>query len=105
MTTMRNLYVYYKLQTDQRAQALAPAHRVLAAGRAWSARTALLARPAADDGIATWMEVYEGVTDLPALEAALADASRDSGLAPLLLSPRRSEVFTDLPADAAGLES
>ena len=60
--------------------------------------------PAADDGVATWMEVYEDVADLAALEAALAEASRESGLAPLLLSPRRSEVFTELPADAADLE-
>ncbi|GAA0492070.1 DUF4936 family protein [Pigmentiphaga sp. GD03639] len=101
---MHNLYVYYKLPQARRAEALAPARRVLEAGRARSARAALLARPAADDGVVTWMEVYEDVADVPGLEAALAEAVQASGLAALLLAPRRSEVFVDLPADPAGWE-
>ena len=101
---MHNLYVYYKLPQARRIDALAPARRVLEAGRAWSARVALLARPAGDNGVVTWMEVYENVADMPALEAALAEAVQAGGLAPFLLAPRRSEVFIDLPADPAGWE-
>ncbi|MPS30371.1 DUF4936 family protein [Pigmentiphaga sp.] len=102
---MHNLYVYYKLPVAQRAAALAPARQVLEAGRAWSARVALLARPTPDNGMATWMEVYEDVSDIPGLEAALAEAVQASGLAPLLPAPRRSEVFVDIPADPPGWES
>ncbi|OVZ59993.1 hypothetical protein CDO44_10535 [Pigmentiphaga sp. NML080357] len=101
---MNHLYVYYKLRDAQRPQALAPARRVLEAGRAWSRRVALLARPASEGGVATWMEVYEGVEDMAGLEAALAAAVDKSGLAGFLLAPRRSEIFAELPADAAALD-
>ncbi|VCU69726.1 hypothetical protein PIGHUM_01789 [Pigmentiphaga humi] len=100
---MDHLYVYYKLAQADLARALAPARQVLAAGRPHARRTQLLARPGASDGVATWMEVYEGVADTAALEAALAQAAEASGLAPLLRGPRRTEAFADLPVDPADL--
>ncbi|MDX3905425.1 MAG: DUF4936 family protein [Pigmentiphaga sp.] len=101
---MTNLYVYYKLSDADRKHALAPAHHVVAAGRAWSKRTALLARPSSDGGVATWMEVYEDVADTQQLEAALAAAVDESGLARFLTGKRRSELFVELPMDAARLD-
>jgi len=102
---MNYLYVYYKLHEAQRRRALEPARRVLEAGRPWSRRVALLARPEVEGGVATWMEVYEGVDDLARLSNALDAAVKETGLATFLAGPRRSEVFAELPADAAGWEA
>ena len=102
---MNYLYVYYKLHDAQRLHALAPARSVLEAGRPLSRRVALLARPASEGDVATWMEVYEGVQDVARLEAVLAAAVDEHGLGVFLLGPRRSEVFTELSGEGSGWEA
>ncbi|GAA4335664.1 hypothetical protein GCM10023144_29260 [Pigmentiphaga soli] len=96
MPRSESLYVYYKLAAADRDRALAPARRVLDAGRPWCRQASLLARPELRDGIATWMEVYDGVSDLPRLEAELNAAVAAAGLAPFLSGPRRAELFHSL---------
>jgi predicted kinase len=92
---MIDLYVYYKVREFD-AAALAP--RVRAMQAALAARLGvsyqLKCRPASQDGLQTWMEVYPGVPD--AFADALAQAAADAGLDTLTSGPRRSEVFDDL---------
>lgn len=100
-TSLDSLYVYYKLAAADLERALVPAWQVLDAGRPYCRQARLLGRPQSKDGLATWMEVYEDVSDTAGLEAALAAAIGASGLASVMAGPRRSELFQALPDPAA----
>jgi hypothetical protein len=92
-----DLYVYYKV-SELQAAALAPRVRAMqAALAAGGVAVQLKRRPESKDGMQTWMEVYPGVSE--AFEAELAQAAAQAGLEELIVGPRRSEVFVDLPAD------
>jgi predicted kinase len=92
---MVDLYVYYKVR-ELDAAALAPRVRAMQAALAarHGAASQLKRRPASQDGLQTWMEVYPGVHD--GFADALAQAAADAGLDALTSGPRRSEVFVDL---------
>ena len=92
---MIDLYVYYKVR-ELDAAALAPRVRAMQAALATrhGAANQLKRRPASQDGLQTWMEVYPGVPD--GFADALAHAAADAGLGTLTSGPRRSEVFVDL---------
>ncbi|MGB9110775.1 MAG: DUF4936 family protein [Telluria sp.] len=96
---MIDLYVYYKVR-ELDAKALAP--RVRAMQSALAARHGnvyqLKRRPASNDGLQTWMEVYPGVAE--GFAEALAQAALDAELDALTSGPRRSEVFVDLTPEA-----
>ena len=89
---MIDLYVYYKVRTEDAAR-LEPLVRGLQA-RIASRGAQLKRRPGNRDGLQTWMEVYPEVPDaFPAiLEAAAAGAGFDA----LIVGPRRAEVFVEL---------
>ncbi len=91
------LYVYYKLAEADLKRARAPAQQVLDAGRPFCERATLLGRPQLHDGLTTWMEAYDGASDIAALEAALERALAASGLTSMMVGPRRSEWFRSLP--------
>lgn len=106
MSTLCHVHVYYKLAEADQAGARLPAFAVLAAGEPWCDRATLTRRTEVRDGMATWMESYENVWDLGALEHDLAEASKTSGLSARLASPRHMEMFQDVPAtlDFDGIE-
>lgn len=88
---MRDLYIYYKVPAEQ-AAALWPRVQAMQAGLAGHGVAGQLRRrPAAKDGLQTWMEIYPDARD--GAEALLADALAGAGLDDL--SPRHTEVFTD----------
>jgi muconolactone delta-isomerase len=91
-----NYYVYYRIPADhvERARmAVEAMQRDLAARTGIQGR--LLRRR---DDAATWMEVYDDVSDGPQLEQALAALVEQHGLAALLVpgTNRRQEVFRPL---------
>lgn len=92
---MIDLYVYYKVREED-AAALQPLVRAMQAQV--TARHGVAAqlkrRPAARDGLQTWMEVYPAVAG-DGFEAALAQAAQEAGLA-ALAGARHAEVFMDL---------
>lgn len=91
---MIDLYVYYKVRSEDAGE-LAPRVRAVQLALAGSSSGALLQRrPEARDGLETWMEVYPGVD--AAFGARVEQAVLDAGLAGLIQGPRRSEVFIDL---------
>lgn len=93
---MVDLYVYYKVRDADTARLAPLVHAMqarLAAAQGVSVQ--LKRRPAGNDGVQTWMEVYPAVPS--GFDAALAGAVIDAGIEPLLAGPRRTEVFTDLP--------
>lgn len=98
MSTPCHVYVYYKMLDSEQAAARLLAFQVLAAGEPWCDRATLQRRAEVRDGVATWMETYENVWDIGALEHALQEASTRSGLAARLASPRHAEIFEDVPA-------
>jgi hypothetical protein len=77
-TDSRILFVYYKVDLAQADAALPSIHAALDdVARATGIRGRLMRRT---DDASTWMEVYDPVQDLPALDAALAEAVARHGL-------------------------
>jgi hypothetical protein len=97
MSVSSHLYVYYKLADADQAAARLLAFQVLDAGKPWCDRTALQRRPGLRDSVSTWMETYENVWDIGALEHAINAAAISSGLSARLASPRHAEIFEDIP--------
>ena len=92
---MIDLYVYYKVRTEDGAL-LAPRVRAMQAQLALGgAAVQLKHRPEARDGLQTWMEVYPGADD--GFDRVVDAAARAAGLATYTQGPRRSEIFMDLP--------
>ncbi|WP_342116906.1 DUF4936 family protein [Pseudoduganella sp. OTU4001] len=99
-----DLYVYYKVQ-DADTAGLQAAVIAMQAGLAAAHGVAgqLKRRPAAADGVWTWMEVYPGVArsaaDRPdaAFASVLDAAVAEAGLARWISGPRHTEIFEDFP--------
>jgi hypothetical protein len=92
-----HLYVYYRVSPRAAAKARVLAGRVLEQARSSVRQCALRRRPQTKEGMETWMEVYEGVNDGPALLALLQRAVARSGL-DRLTGERHLEWFEDLCA-------
>ena len=100
MSTGGSLFVYYRCEAVHEAevrQAAADLAKACAPGP-WQ----VLRRPELRDGhLHTWMEVYEAVPDVGALQARLdAAQAAPHPLAALLGSPRHAEVFVPLERGA-----
>lgn len=92
-----DLYVYYKVQDGHGADLQAAVIAMQAAlASAHGVAPQLKRRPAAPDGVQTWMEVYPGVAQ-EAFVPALAEAVAQAGLARWITGPRHVETFEDLP--------
>ncbi|UVW27096.1 DUF4936 family protein [Massilia sp. H6] len=92
---MIDLYVYYKVRTEDGA-ALAARVRAMQAQLAHGGTAAQLkCRPDARDGLQTWMEVYPGAAD--GFDSVVSAAACAAGLDAYTQGPRRSEIFMDLP--------
>lgn len=94
-----DLYVYYRVRRERAGELSSQA----AAMQRWLAQeygivTALKRRPEEQDGMQTWMEVYQAIPDGFAilLERAVAQA----GLAALIEGQRNTEYFLDVSACA-----
>jgi Domain of unknown function (DUF4936) len=85
-----NWYVYYPAPSVAALPALRAMLQTLAAGGAVRAR---LEERVELGSTPTWMEVYEGIHDPAAFEAALSAAVRASGLPQELTAARRVERF------------
>jgi hypothetical protein len=91
---MIDLYVYYKVRTED-AAALLPQVTAMQAGlsAAHGVSGRLKRRAETCAGLQTWMEVYPDVTS--EFEAILGRAAQDAGLA-ALAGARHTEVFMDM---------
>ena len=92
---MNVLYVYYKVPVALHAD-LAPRVRAFQARlveRHPGLACELLQRPAATDGIETWMETYRHATGLT--DAVIASIAQEAAAA-ALPAPRHAEVFIPL---------
>jgi hypothetical protein len=97
--TMPELYVYYRVQSDNAAKLQARANYM----QAQLARTSgisgfLKRRPDEKDGCHTWMEVYPSGPN--GFEERLEAAVKESGLPELIVGERHIEVFEDRSACA-----
>ncbi|MEP6874945.1 MAG: DUF4936 family protein [Burkholderiales bacterium] len=93
---MRELFVYYRVRSDNAAPAHTAVQRLHAQLRHdhphVSAR--LLRRPEEGNGVQTWMEIYaaeSGITD--EMQARIEADAR--ALLPLIDGPRHAEVFIE----------
>jgi hypothetical protein len=84
---MLALYSYYQVGNDH-AAALLPQVRAMQAALATvhGVRVGLKRRPESDNGLQTWMEIYD--------DAAASDAA---GIDALIHGSRHTEVFTEMP--------
>jgi hypothetical protein len=96
---MIDLYVYYKVSAGNAAR-LEPVVRAMQSrlGAQLGVAGQLKRRPAAHDGIQTWMEVYPGVAETFA--ASVEMAAREAGMASLIEGGRHAEVFMEFTACA-----
>lgn len=94
-----DLYVYYRVRSGD-ADSLLPRVRALQAQLAAAHGVApqLKRRLDSTDGMQTWMEVYPAATAGFADTLALAVDASDLG--PLIVGPRHTEVFMDIPSCA-----
>ena len=93
---MRNAYVYYRIDPAQEALA---ADRVDALLRTLAPHCHLPPRRLARcDDPSTWMEIYEGIADLPAFTGALRAVADHAGCAEFTLGERHLECFVQAPA-------
>ncbi|GAA5182857.1 hypothetical protein GCM10025771_33100 [Niveibacterium umoris] len=91
-----SVFIYYALRAGSEEHAAVSAVELLeTVARRCGATGRLMRR--ADDPL-TWMEVYEGVTDVQRLRTELDTALERSGLAAWLAGPRHIEVFVTVQA-------
>ncbi len=94
---MEHWYVYYKLPAVDLDAVLPSIRALLAAVEHGSgARVRLQTRVDVPDGIATVMEIYEGIADPAAFGPRLAHAVESSSLPTAVRSGRRTERFRTL---------
>lgn len=101
-TTMRELYVYYRIGRDDSAASRRQVQQLFDQLRQQhpGLQTRLLRRPPQAAGPETWMEVYTHPQGVSAqLHAAIDAASRHAPQA--RLGERHAEVFEDLAVPAA----
>jgi len=93
---MQHWFVYYKLEAsvarDLDAHLRRMQHEVAAAS---GVRARLMRRADGDGGLATLLEVYDGIAKPAEFESTLATAVTRAGLPPSLLAQRRTERFED----------
>jgi hypothetical protein len=93
---MKHWFVYYKLEDavahDLDARLRRMQHEVAAAS---GVRARLMRRADGDGGLATLLEVYDGIAEPAEFESTLATAVARAGLPPSLLAQRRTERFED----------
>ena len=91
---MRELFVYYRIRSNDAAAARAAGPRVQAQLRRddpqLSAR--LLRRPEEENGLQTWMEIYAADAGISEETQARIEAAAQA-LLPMLDGPRHTEVF------------
>lgn len=88
---MKSVYAYYRVD---------PAQMELAAGRIDALLNAMAPHCGATprrlnrcDDAAMWMEIYEGIADLPTFSAALRAAAQNAGCAAFIQGERHLECF------------
>jgi hypothetical protein len=93
---MQHWFVYYKLDAAE-ALDLAPRLREMQrqVTAACGAPSRLLRRVDDASGLATLLEVYEGIEQPPTFGSALATAVAAAGLPARLVAQRRTEIFED----------
>ena len=93
---MFDLYIYYQV-TDAVAPSLQTVVRAMQLQLATDhgVGTGLKRRPASEQGLQTWMEIYSGAG--PEFGEQLARASAAAGIDGLVEGVRHTEVFTELP--------
>lgn len=88
---MRHAYVYYRVAPGRAALAAARVARLMASVAGLCAvKPRRLVRC---DDAGTWMEIYEGISDWPAFDAALESGVSALGIRDLLDGPRHLECF------------
>jgi len=95
MSMTTDLYIYYRVHPDNAARCQQQITQLQASlAVRWQIVTALKRRPALQDGLQTWMEIY---TSVPAeFLAALQQALDQSDAAGLIEGHRHLETFVDL---------
>ncbi len=89
-------YVYYKTAQAQELQIVQQVKMIrehLNTRLNMDLHTNLRRRPAAENGLVTWMEIYHDVTH--AFEVALADAVNQTEIMSLIQGQRHAEYFED----------
>ncbi len=94
-----DLYVYYRVRREHADEL----HSRAGAMQRWLAQeygivTALKRRPEEQDGMQTWMEIYQAIPDGFAM--SLERAVGQAGLAALIEGQRNTEYFLDVSACA-----
>jgi hypothetical protein len=94
---MQHWFVYYKLDASA-ARDLEPCLRRMQrqVAAASGVRTRLMRRADADGDPVTLLEVYDGIAQPAAFEAALAAALAHAGLPASLAAQRRTEKFDEI---------
>lgn len=88
---MRHAYVYYRVAPGRAGLAAARVERLMASVAGLCAvKPRRLVRC---DDAGTWMEIYEGISDWPAFDAALESAVAAFGLLDLIDGSRHLECF------------
>ncbi|MDQ2819144.1 MAG: DUF4936 family protein [Pseudomonadota bacterium] len=91
-----SLYIYYQVADAGAAQLLPLVRRMQAALAAHClVGTGLKRRPASDNGVQTWMEIYDGID--AGFDARLAAAVAAAGIDGLIAGHRHTELFTEMP--------
>ncbi len=94
---MQHWFVYYKLGPSA-ARELEPRLRRMQheVAEASGVAARLLRRADGDGGLATLLEVYDGISQPDAFEASLAEAVARAALPASLVEQRRTERFEEL---------
>ncbi len=94
-----DLYIYYRVESGHATTLLGKVKGVQAMLLArLGIAGALKRRPGEQDGLQTWMEIYQDIlpTDADAFNRTLARALEDSGAAELIRGERHVEQFEDV---------
>lgn len=93
MSAAQSWFVYYKVPLPDSAEATRHARRIADALSGRVTATPRVMRKVDDAGVATLMEIYEGIADPQAFAAAMHEALAGSGMADDLIRARRTERF------------
>jgi hypothetical protein len=93
---MFELYIYYQVGDADAARAVTLVRAMQAAlAAAHGVGTGLKRRPASEQGLQTWMEIYTGAG--PSFADAVDAAAAAAGIDALVAGRRHTEVFTEMP--------
>ncbi len=94
-----DLYIYYRVASAHAPTLLGKIRGVQATLQArQQVAGALKRRPGEQDGLQTWMEIYQGIadTDAEGFTHALEQALAEAGALPLISGARHVEQFEDI---------